>query len=171
MSDAEKKKAEPCVDCGVQHKGSPVDWPELEFLRHISAMEEARVYPDSTGPLLKREGIMDRVGFAETLSHICTPEGVEILLRYDDDARPYLQIDGPGGRGRKWRMSRYMTPSEVVRTAFAATLAHLEHELRERFTYKSARVFSPHLDVEELRSVGEDRRRGSPGAFDREGPQ
>ena len=52
--------------------------------------------------------------------------------------------------GRKWRISAFMTTSEVVQTAFAALMAWWEHEAREAFTYKGQAIFGPHLDVEAL---------------------
>jgi hypothetical protein len=52
--------------------------------------------------------------------------------------------------GRKWRISYWMTKSEIVQTAFKAYLAWLEHEAREAFTYKGAAIFGPHFDVEAL---------------------
>jgi hypothetical protein len=50
--------------------------------------------------------------------------------------------------GRKWRLSQYMTASEIVGTAFAAYKSWLEHEMMESFTYKGVQVLSPHLDIE-----------------------
>ena len=55
--------------------------------------------------------------------------------------------------GRKWRLSQYMTHSEVVQTAFLAVLTTLEHEARERFTYRGRTIFDPHYDVEKLWSL------------------
>lgn len=73
---------------------------------------------------------------------------------------PYLQVTHPEldvysgevstQRGRKWQLSRFMTPSELVQTAFMAVLAYVEHETRELFTYKGERIFGPHFDVEAL---------------------
>lgn len=51
---------------------------------------------------------------------------------------------------RKWLLSRYMTPSELVQTAFKCVLTSIEHEAREQFTYKGAAIFGPHFDVERL---------------------
>lgn len=53
-------------------------------------------------------------------------------------------------KGRKWRLSPHMTPGEVVQTALAATLAAVEHEAREGFTYKGVALFGPHMDVDKL---------------------
>jgi hypothetical protein len=62
-----------------------------------------------------------------------------------------LQIRHPKiGSGRKWRLSAWMTKSEVVQTAFMAYLAWMEHEVRESFKYKGEAIFSPHYDVDAL---------------------
>lgn len=52
--------------------------------------------------------------------------------------------------GRKWRLSRFMTKSEIVQTAFKAVLTALEHEAREAFTYHGASIFDPHYNVDAL---------------------
>jgi hypothetical protein len=43
-----------------------------------------------------------------------------------------------------------MTKSEVVQTAFKAALTAIEHEARERFTYRGQSIFDPHYDVDQL---------------------
>lgn len=53
-------------------------------------------------------------------------------------------------RTRKWLLSQHMTVSELVQTAFKCVLASIEHEAREQFTYKKARVFGPHFLVDDL---------------------
>lgn len=57
--------------------------------------------------------------------------------------------------GRKWRISQYMSRSEVVQTVFAALMAWWEHETREAFLYRGRAVFGPHLDVEALHEVAD----------------
>jgi hypothetical protein len=52
--------------------------------------------------------------------------------------------------GRKWHIVRTATESEVVQTAFKAVVTWQEHEARDQFTYRGARPFSPHFDVEGL---------------------
>ena len=51
---------------------------------------------------------------------------------------------------RKWKISPFMTKSEIVQTAFKCALTSAEHRTREHFLYKNERVFSPHYDVEVL---------------------
>jgi hypothetical protein len=78
-----------------------------------------------------------------------------------DGARPVLQVQhvGPDNtnpgetiiwRGRKWLLSSWMTPSEVVQTCLKACLTANEHECRERFTYRGVTLFDPHVDLDKL---------------------
>lgn len=66
------------------------------------------------------------------------------------DARCNVQGDSTTQTTRKWLLSRYMTPSELVQTAFKCVLTSIEHEAREQFRYKRAAIFGPHFDVERL---------------------
>jgi hypothetical protein len=59
-------------------------------------------------------------------------------------------------RGRKWSLSPHMTRSELIRTAFMAYHAALEHEARESFTYDGRAVFGPHIDVDVLWAAAVD---------------
>jgi len=43
-----------------------------------------------------------------------------------------------------------------VQTAFKAVLTFEEHEIREHFLYKNRPVFSPHYDVEYIRTIMEN---------------
>lgn len=56
---------------------------------------------------------------------------------------------------RKWLLSRWMTESELVYTAYKAALAAEEHESREFFRYQGKRILNPHLDVKALMKVCE----------------
>lgn len=53
-------------------------------------------------------------------------------------------------RSRKWYISPFMTDSEIVRTVFLAVQQAEMHEVAERFTYLSARIFDPHMDYNML---------------------
>lgn len=71
----------------------------------------------------------------------------------------YLQIwfydpdTGEHWSGRKWRLSKFMTESEVVGTCFKAALTCEEHECRERFKFMGRAVYGPHIDVFALHGV------------------
>ena len=64
--------------------------------------------------------------------------------------------DGFFCKTRKWRLSQYMTSSEVVQTAFKAVVTSAEHQAREFFTYCGRAVYGPHLDVDALWKIAGD---------------
>jgi hypothetical protein len=57
------------------------------------------------------------------------------------------------GFSGKAYLSPHATDSELVQTIFGLYKAFFEHEARETFTYRGARVFGPHIDVMALHSV------------------
>jgi len=67
----------------------------------------------------------------------------------------YMRKDAISGKdewgyGRKWHISEHATESEIVLTALKAAVTNAEHEVREDFEYKGARIFHPHVDVNVL---------------------
>lgn len=50
---------------------------------------------------------------------------------------------------RPWFISEAATESEVIDTMFAAVMRSYDHVVKEHFTYKGKRVFSPHFTIEE----------------------
>ena len=94
--------------------------------------------------------VLDRCSFKEHEFVLLTPRTGELFLQiqyWDPDV-----ITGIPTRqhGRKWRISRFMTTSEISQTAFKAILTSQEHIAREFFTYRNVNVYSPHYDVEQL---------------------
>jgi len=65
---------------------------------------------------------------------------------------------------RRWLLSPAMTDSEIVSTAFKLCLTSAEHRCREAFTYKDARIFGPHFDVEDLVQLCQDGREDAGGS-------
>ncbi len=57
---------------------------------------------------------------------------------------------------RKWRLSRYMTKSELIQTALKCVLTSAEHQVREHFLYRQKRVYGPHFDVDKLWEIADD---------------
>lgn len=93
---------------------------------------------------LARE-VLDRIKFKDWVFHLEEEgERLWVQVRYleaDVDGEPAdLEIQ----HGRKWLVSRHATPSELVQTVFKAILTSTEHQTREHFTYRGARVFGPH---------------------------
>lgn len=54
------------------------------------------------------------------------------------------------GYGRWWHVPPDVTPSGVVKTAFAAAKMILEHELMESFRFEGERLFDPHHTIDDL---------------------
>lgn len=59
---------------------------------------------------------------------------------------------------RKWFISRFVSKSEFVQTAFKLCITSMEHRTREAFKYKGKRVFGPHFDVDALWDVCNDKK-------------
>lgn len=101
---------------------------------------------------------MIRVDADAILSNVSFP-GMKFFVG-DKNGVLYLQIEASTPcnvtgrphtwRSRKWMLSQHMTKSELVQTAFKATLTALEHEAREQFTYMGQAIFDPHYDVDKL---------------------
>jgi hypothetical protein len=93
---------------------------------------------------------VDRAGVQWTLPTYEDEEGIYLQVRFADTRNvgaEYWQT------GRKWRLSKHMTDSEVVWTCFAAISMAEEHEMRENFRYRGACIAGPNLDVEVLAEV------------------
>jgi len=74
--------------------------------------------------------------------------GFYVQLRY---LEPDIETGDPQDQhGRKWYVSSHSAKSEVVQTVLKACLTSAEHIVREHFTYRGVRIFSPHFDVEQL---------------------
>lgn len=103
----------------------------------------------------------------EVIDEIIYKENFKLVLDFDAhptdpylNGRPYLQVvctrpdSSTGvlgvGYGGKVYLSLHMLPGEVVRKAFGAFLAYEEHEAREWFRYQNAQVFGPHISIDAL---------------------
>ena len=53
-------------------------------------------------------------------------------------------------KARKWYISSHAAKSEVIRTAFKAVMAAVEHETCEHFKYKNIAIYNPHLDPDHM---------------------
>lgn len=96
----------------------------------------------------------------EWVLHKCDYPGYEFEVHAEHDDL-YLQIVCPDGtdtktgeplawKGRKWKLSGFMTDTEIVQTAWAAVQRCLIHEASELFTYKDAPIFDRHISVDRL---------------------
>lgn len=98
------------------------------------------------------------------LTEVSYKDGWRFQVIGDTDLRrAYLQVvvdgrcnvsgDPMEWSGRKWQLSRFMTKSEVIQTAFKAAITAEEHECRENFLYRGASIFDPHYDVDRLHAL------------------
>jgi len=55
--------------------------------------------------------------------------------------------------GRKWYLSEFMTDDEVIKTAYAACKATVEHEIMEGFKVDNIILFNPHINYKELLAI------------------
>lgn len=87
------------------------------------------------------------------------------FVLHDEHPRPYLQLDvvsmcsvtyGPTRwRSAKHYLSQHMCKQELVGACFLAVKQAEEHELREFFRYRGARIFNPHIDPDALVGIAE----------------
>lgn len=91
----------------------------------------------------------------------------DIVFR-EEGARPYLQIQFMAPDSftgvvekqycRKWMLSRFMTDSEIVRTAYKAIEAAVIHEMQEDFRFMKQPVYRPHMDIYAMLELSEAKR-------------
>jgi hypothetical protein len=107
------------------------------------------------------QDILNRVVYKDWLFHL--------ELRGYDSARPddydvvlsvqFMASDNESGgepvlqKGRKWFLSRYSCPTEIIQTAWAAVHRAELHEIQERFLYKGCSIWNNHVDVDALASI------------------
>lgn len=92
----------------------------------------------------KLEVLLSRIQYKDWSFRVGSDRGT------DAEGRWWLQVEFGEWRGRKWFLSKHMTDSEVVATAFKACLTAEEHECREAFRYRGMTVFGPHIDVDRM---------------------
>lgn len=101
-----------------------------------------------------------QLGWVQNLEFKGWPLGWRYVLTALPDMRVTLHVEferkdiNTGelgwGKGRAWEITEDMDEASVVKTAFAATKAILEHEGHEGFEYKGVRLFDPHFDLERM---------------------
>jgi hypothetical protein len=62
-------------------------------------------------------------------------------------------------KGRKWYLSDHMLDDEIVKTAYAAFKAAMEHEIMEGFKCDFKVVFNPHVSFEDLIKINREVKR------------
>lgn len=98
---------------------------------------------------LRIKALLDRIKFNDWV-FVVGFDGSQLYLQVQADEPCSETGEMHRWHGRKWRLSKHMTDSEVIQTAFLAVMTAVEHETREQFTYRGHAVYSPHYDVQKL---------------------
>lgn len=98
--------------------------------------------------------LVDRISFKDWrfLLHV---KGDGFLLQLAFDAPDSVSGKVEEQRCRKWYISSHACRAEVIRTAWKAVEAAVNHEAAELFKYKGATIFSPHIDPDALLTPAE----------------
>lgn len=99
----------------------------------------------------------------------CNYPGFDLIMGADGDVEqyPWFQIACPNGvdtrsgeplpwKGRKWKLSWYMTDTEIVQTVWAAIQRALIHEASELFTFSGVAIYDRHINVHALANFAAD---------------
>lgn len=160
------------IEAGCEVYGTRIDAVEADdlnrgriFVRAMADRHNVPIFKDIA------EGTKHCIALVKSLENTLTISRVKEALESVSHSNLSYQVEEiPGGfhiwlagiekdtytgepalqEGRKWFVSHHCTISDVVRTAFKAVATWVEHEAREAFTYKGARVFSPHLDLNRI---------------------
>ena len=112
----------------------------------------------NTDLILRAAVLLQRVEFQSYAFSVSEGHGGVYLKADYDEPDTYTGVV-ERQHTRKWLLSPHMTDSEIVQTAFKLCLTSMEHRARESFTYKGARIFGPHFDVEDLARLCVERER------------
>lgn len=100
-------------------------------------------YPLSTERL---RSIIDRVQYKDrTLLSGVLGEGHYVQVSYQEADIHTGVMETQ--YGRKWYLHPHASETEVVETCFKAIRVSNDHVLKEHFTYRGRRVYSPHFDI------------------------
>lgn len=116
---------------------------------------------------------MDLSNLSAIVADVTVPYGWR-LKAFDRNGTLFLQVACDSDRcnvtnaetswsGRKWFVSPHSCESEVVQTCFKAVLTAAEHETREKFLYRGAMIFGPHMDVNALLEIAHRVQTRTPG--------
>lgn len=110
--------------------------------------------------------VENRARFESVLANIHMPFGWTLQLTTDPksdpvDPRFWLHVHAKEDKcartgvpyewsGREWILEPDWSDSQIIRTAWLATRAAVEHELFEYFTYNGTPLFDPHTNLPKL---------------------
>ena len=101
------------------------------------------------------EALLEEVTFRDWRVHL-EDDATCFYLQWIFDAPDAMSGQLCEQRCRKWRLSFYSTDAEVVQTAWAAALMAVEHEAREDFLFRGARIYGPHASLDAMVAKASD---------------
>lgn len=99
--------------------------------------------------IIRARAIVQHIRFLNYIFAVREAHAGVVLYASYRDMDIYSRVD-EWQQTRKWSISPAMSDSEIVQTAFKLCITSFEHRCREAFTYRQARIFGPHFDVEDL---------------------
>lgn len=136
-----------------------IDWVlERVAAKDVPTEEEA-------GDQVRVAAALEEVSFPGYRFRVGRIAGAFLQVVYDE---PDVESGEPTKQhGRKWYVSGNATRGEIIQTAFKAVMTSHEHRVREHFTWRGARLFGPHFDLEQLAALalsGATEQRPAPAA-------
>lgn len=115
-------------------------------------MFQTDVYDEQNHSFIYYKGILQNIKTGDFDLWLCeSNKGVHYLqIRFIERDNFDLNLKACTQYCRKWLLEPNMSTQDIVRTAYKAYQAAVEHEAAERFLYKGEAVYNPHLDVEFL---------------------
>lgn len=122
-----------------------IDWVlERVAAKDVPTEEEA-------GDQVRVAAALEEVSFPGYRFRVGRIAGAFLQVVYDE---PDVESGEPTKQhGRKWYVSGNATRGEIIQTAFKAVMTSHEHRVREHFTWRGARPFGPHFDLEQLAAL------------------
>lgn len=132
------------------------------YRRELESMLRTNI-KDYNNELLKIQSIIERLTFNVLGVNFSINAYRDKLATVNQVGRIYLQLSyfAPCTKtgemkewtGRKWYLSQFMTEDEVIKTAYCAAKATVEHEIMEGFKVDNIILFNPHINYEELLAI------------------
>ena len=119
---------------------------------NLLEMLQTEVYDEQNSSFLYYKGVLQNITVGDFSLWLCeSQKGTHYLqIRFIERDNFDLNLEACTQYCRKWLLEPTMSTKDVVRTAYKAYQAAVEHEAAERFLYKGEAVYNPHLDVEFL---------------------
>jgi hypothetical protein len=125
----------------IEQQGAGAEWSDLDAVYALVSAITAEIF-----------GL--EIGFIVSLDKT-HPNG-RIYLQCSYEAPCTVTGEVKEWHSRKWYLSQHMTEDEIVKTAFAAFKATVEHEVMEGFRFDGDRVFNPHASFRALIEAGKN---------------